>query len=427
MTLMPDGFYFFFSYASANHANAKWEFRGTTGNYLDEFFDALTREVNDVAGPRPALAIYRDRERIKLGEYWGLDLVEGLQKSRVLLALISPHYIESQNCGRELGFFYRRLREFAKAAGGGVPPPPRILPVFWEDVEVCFKRAHTRVAEFLKAFNFNQKGLPESYPAVGLSQICKLRSGTDYEKLLRVLATRIVELVDAPDVPPQLQPAGQGDFSDLKSLIAELENEAEDDVILGGPGSANVVYLVGTRSEMEAAQSTQADRYGEKRDEWRPFPKAPGATVGLLAAEGSFQAGLNHHRHLGLPANVKDLIEIARRKNAPVLLVYDPNALQVAQVEKALAGYRDVNFTNCGLVTAGDGAVAAETLEQVFGLKRLPGYPHHRWDVPGGRDDFVASVAAVLNRMKMQLMAFGDPVTPFDSAAVPGLSVPMGR
>lgn len=426
---MPDGYSFFFSYATANHANAKWVLRGTTGNHLDEFFDALEREVSDVAGPRPAFEIYRDRERIKVGEYWGLDLVAGLQKSRVLLALISPHYLESQNCGRELGFFYRRLRQFAQAAGGGAVPPARILPVFWEDVEVCFRWANSRVKEFLKAINFKQEGLPENYPAVGLSQICKLRPGTDYEKFLRTLATRIVDLVDAPEVLPELQPSGLGDFSDLKSLITELEDEAVDDVILAGPGSANVVYLVGTQAEMDAVGYARADRYGVKREEWRPFMQAPGATVELMTNEGSNQAGLTAApRHLELPPNVKALIEKARQKNSPVLLVYDPNALEVAQVVKALDGYRDVNYPEiCGLVTAGDGAVPEAMLEQVFGTKRLPGYPLHRWDVPRGRDAFVASVAEVLNGMKQQLMAVGDTVTPFASAVVPGIPVPGGR
>ena len=272
---MPDTYYFFFSYATLNRVNAKWELRGNSGNYLDEFFSGAPRKVSDLAGSPAALNIYRDRERIKLGEYWGHDLVQALQKARRAACADLAPLPRQQELRRELGFFHRRLKEFARVAGGTASLPPRILPIFWEDSDVCFKRAHPRVAAFLRALNFYQKGLPDNYPAVGLSQICKLRPGTAYESLVHTLAARIVELVDMPDVPPPLSPTGPGDFSDLESVFAELEREGSEDVILGGPGSTNIVYLVGTRSEMQAAGLKEADRYGEKREGWRPFEQAP--------------------------------------------------------------------------------------------------------------------------------------------------------
>jgi len=90
------------------------ERRGNNGNYLDEFFDALCREVSDKAAHLSGQVAYRDRRRLKVGDFWGPELIQGLQGSKVLLALISPHYLQSQNCGKELGFFDRRVQEFIK-------------------------------------------------------------------------------------------------------------------------------------------------------------------------------------------------------------------------------------------------------------------------------------------------------------------------
>ena len=138
-------------------------------------------------------------------------------------------------------------------------------------------------------------------------------------------------------------------------------------------------------------------------------------------------ASLNGTRHLGLPARISAVIETAKQKNGQVLLVFDPNALKVPKIETALAGYADVNYTNCGLVRAGVGSADDGTLDRFFGPKRLENYPHHHWNVSNSRDEFVASVATVLSGLKQRLMAVGDPVMSFSSAAVPGLSVPVGR
>src|ERR1700754_4550088 len=248
---MPNPYYFFFSYASANYTNAKWESRGTCGNYLDEFFDALCREVSDIAMLPADQVAYRDRRRLGVGDFWSQELVQGLQKSRILLALISPNYLNSHNCGKELGFFNTRIQQLIRNTGADIHQHNRILPLFWEDSEICFKNAPPGVGKFLQHYNFTQKGMPANYPAVGLSQICKLRSGTDYEQICRSIAKRIVELADSPDKLPELP--GLHEFTDIESLYSELTSDSGEDLILNGPTGANLVYVVGTRSEMQNA------------------------------------------------------------------------------------------------------------------------------------------------------------------------------
>src|SRR4051812_26022181 len=191
---MSEDYYFFFSYASANHANAQWVKPGLEGNHLDEFFEALCRAVSDQVAHQADQVAYRDVKRISMGDFWGQELAEGLQKSRILIALISPHYLKSYNCGRELGFFNKRLQEFRQRAEHNVSQPYRILPLFWENVDTCLKSAHPSVARFLRRYNFTEEGMPATYPAKGLKQICEFRTGTDYEQMYNCIARRIVHL-----------------------------------------------------------------------------------------------------------------------------------------------------------------------------------------------------------------------------------------
>jgi hypothetical protein len=381
---MSDYCYFFFSYASANHANAEWDRHGNRGNYLDGFYETLCKQVSNLTGWPANQVAYRDRQRLKMSDFWNQELVKGLQKSRVLLSLISPHYLRSHNCGRELAFFNRRLDEYVQANGAGEMQAHRILPLFWEDSPVCMKKTTPGLSKFLNRCNFTQQGMPASYPAVGISQLCMLRAGNDYEQLCRSIAERIVELAD--EIPPLPPLPEQEDFSDLESIYRQLEKEAETYEILNGPGGANVVYVVGTRSEMEASGGMNLDSYAEKREGWLPFSEAPGATIELLTQEGVNQAGLNELHNARLPNNLVRLIEEAKQKNSAILLVFDRWALRVPHITAKMSEYDQHNFTNCGLVTAGGSEIPDDQIGKIFRTKSLPNYPHHIWNIPMKRD-----------------------------------------
>lgn len=416
---MPDYYYFFFSYARGNHENARWERQGTCGNYLDEFFEALCRQVSDRTG-RPAKEVaYRDQTRLKVSEFWDQGLVEGLQKSRVLISLISPRYLESVNCGREMMFFNKRLEQYCRLHEVGVTAH-RIMPVFWANSEHCFKNVSPGTNNFLKRCNLTQAGMPGNYPAVGLSQICQLRPDTDYEKLCHALADRIVELADNNDPLPKL--SDDEDFHALESLYAYLERETTEDVVLHGPSGANVFYVVGTRAEMEVAGALPADDYRDNREGWFPFPEAPGATVEMLTREGANVIGLNDLRNLKLSEKLVPLIETAKRRNSPVLLVLDRRALSLKEIKQRMKEYDKVNFDHCGLVTAGGAGVPDGDVEEVFQFKHKDLY--HVWNVPASRAGYVESVTSVLRGIKEQLMRQGTPETTFTRSTMPGLSAP---
>ncbi len=419
---MPEYDYFFLSYASANHLNARWEKQGNSGNYLDEFFDALCREVSDqTARPKERVA-YRDRTRLKIADFWNRDLVSGLQRSRVLVSLISPHYLQSADCGRELAFFDKRLKEHIQHGGDH---PHRILPIFWQNSEICLKKASEGISRYLKQFNFSQEGMPANYPAVGLSQICQLRTGNDYERFCHTLARRIVELAD--ELPPLPQLTGSEDFSGLESIFVKLEREAGDKLVFNGPVGANVVFVVGTRDEMQEVGVSEFERYAQQRESWCPFPEAPGATVKILTEEGVRLAGLEELRSFEFPDDLLGLIEAAQRKKSPVLIVFDRSSLGIPHLRSQLSKYdRGQNFEHCGLVTVGGLEVNEIQVREVFKFKGVPNFSDHIWDVPRDRATYVSSVSSVLSAIKRQLMRHSLPTAIFRPRTMPGLTSPSG-
>ena len=76
---------------------------------MDEFFSGLCNRVHLKAGGDVNKIAFRDRTRLNIANFWDSELVQAMQNSNVLVAIISPHYLESSYCGRELEFFMRRF------------------------------------------------------------------------------------------------------------------------------------------------------------------------------------------------------------------------------------------------------------------------------------------------------------------------------
>ena len=416
---MPEKYYFFFSYAHANQKNAKWELRGTSGNYLDEFFDDLCRQVNDIAGWEEGdecEAAYRDKEGLRIGELWNPKLGASLRKSQALVCLISPNYLRNKNCGKELAFFYKRY------------PTSRILPVFWEDSEECMKDISEGLKDFLRRYNFTQEGLPGSYPAVGLSQICRLRThnerGHEYEQICRAIAKRIIELARTPD---SQEADEKSDFSDIESIYSILE-QGQTESLISGPSGVNIVYIVGTLSEMQKAGVTRLNAYSERREEWCPFPEVKGVTIKILTKQGIENVGLKNLKNLELPSNLVQFLESASRNNSIVLLVLDRQAYSDSEIARNLNEYALSRFfSNCGLVTAGGSEVSDEEIGQLFDIKGSSSYPNHILNVPTRSDVYVHAVGSVVSRVRRQLMDLGTQQTEISGrSSVPSVYGPSG-
>jgi hypothetical protein len=133
---------------------------------------------------------------------------------------------------------------------------------------------------------------------------------------------------------------------------------------------------------------------------------------------------MTNHRHFSFPSNLLQLVEAAKKRNSPVLLVLDRCVVWLPKVTERLGEYAARHFEHCGLVTAGGSEVPADEVQGVFTFRFVNGYPHHMWEVPAGREEYVSSVAAVLGGIRKYLVGHGPTAVTLSSAPVPGLSGP---
>lgn len=414
---MSEDYYFFFSYSSENYRNAR--LRDEDRNHLDDFFLALRAKVSDLCGLPAEKVAYMAPKHLKMADNWDAQLRDALRKSRVLVSLISPGYWLSRYCKLEMSYFQRRYEEHVRAGAGD--DTHRILPVFWTNSDFAYRNIWPEAAALMKRCQFTQEGLPESYPAVGLSQICELQSRENFLRLCNCLAARIVSLWDKgalPDLPVEEEPEA------AEGPAAPAPAPAGDAGVFATP-SANVVYVVGTRAEMEEAGLPAAE-YGQSREEWTPFQAAPGETVGALTHRGAQAAGFEL-RSLEVSGELLPLIERARERNRPVLLVLDRRALRLGPMRARMAEYSALKqFGHCGLVAAGGREVTDEEVGLAFPEKFVPGLPNHVWHPPHDKTGYVNSVSWVLGNVRSGLMSLSPPSVTFGRSAVPGLSVPAG-
>lgn len=416
---MPqDDYYFFFSYASENHKKAT-KYGG--GNHLDDFFNHLRTRVWDKSRPgrNDNEVAYRDRNRLKIGDFWDTRLIEGLQKSRVVVAVLSRHYLASANCGKELAFFQRRWDEFVRTVDASDIATHRILPLYWEDSGRCSNGTSAKIMGFFERLQYTQEEMPGNYPIKGLSQLCHLGLKEDVESLCEAFAERIVELAEHRQIMPPLP--NPENYTNVESLYSQLTAGAQRPTVASGPTAANVMYVVGTQNEVKAENVADKANYGVGREDWHPFQDAPGATVGLLTQEGANQAGVTNLHNLEPTDDILPLIKQASNQNSPVLLVLDRQTLRIPTLASKLRDYDVVNFSHCGLVTAGGIQTTDDELAKVFKFKVIPNYPNHIWTLPPDRKRYVDSVASVLGNLRRCLLQTAKPVTAVTGSSVPSL------
>jgi esterase/lipase superfamily enzyme/CheY-like chemotaxis protein len=152
---------------------------------LSRFVNELDLEVRSVTGDtEPAGFIYSNDDDV------ASMTDEPILNSRVLLAIVTPEYVQNERCGREWQAF-RLLQQTSLGRTGG------ILPVMWRPASEDLPRA---VAETQLA----DSTLPDSYLKEGLASLATERSSRpDYRRTVQALAQAIVRL-GTPLEPPDL-------------------------------------------------------------------------------------------------------------------------------------------------------------------------------------------------------------------------------
>ncbi len=409
---------FFFSYASETYRASKWDNWGQTGNHLDAFYDALCRAVAMETGQKIEDVAYRDQQRLTVASFWRRELATSLQSSSVLIAMVSPHYLKSKNCGREVEFFRERFRIRPKPLPG-MAEAHRIVPVFWMDKATCSEHMAPPVQQLFHDLQLTGAGMPETYPHTGALRLYTAGDPSARSRLVEHLARTIKRLSEMPQLP---QLPGAGDFEQLPSFFTRVPVPPASPIAIG-PKRTNVVYAVATATEAKQGNLGDEDRRSEQREGWRPFIDANGATVEMAIREGLNGAGQDDagYRSLGIPADLTPRIEEAHRANCPVLIVLDRSSLKISTIAEPLHVYDGRDFPNVGMVTAGGQDADEPLVDKVLPTKFRQKRPNHLWTVPSGRTPFVQSVVEVIGGLRRCLQQTGATAVNMPAGQMPGL------
>jgi hypothetical protein len=175
-----DGGYRYWFYMSYAHANLD--------RYLEKYHADLAKEVQLRLGADDAKVGFWDTGRIEVGSDWSAATSEALATARTLVPIISPHFIQSEYCGKEWQLFLKRFPLES--------PRSAILPVLWMPIPRDLPSAIARVQLWTDDF-------PQVYREEGLRFVMRLsRYADDYRKVVSRFAQRLIEAASDELAPP---------------------------------------------------------------------------------------------------------------------------------------------------------------------------------------------------------------------------------
>jgi FxsC-like protein len=402
---MDDDFLFFVSYA-----------RNSYNPYMQAFVDDLVQAVFErIPHPRERVAFF-DGQSIEPGMDWDGRLLDGLQRSRVLLCLYSPHYFTREFCGKEWGFFRLRQEEYRRARGTDERPPV-VVPVLWlppgrvEQLPAVAREAQFAFPEFGAA-----------YHEEGVRELVSLNEYRDeYRRVVRRLAELIIERGSEHPLPPL---SGFRTAAEIPNVFAgepqPLPDGGGDPPAPGalppsGPRYVDFVYVAARQDEVRPLTGhypeLPVDAYGELGElDWRPFLPSSRAVVAQLASEVTFQEEFVADR-LPFSPDLLDRLTEAGSRNKIVVLVVDPWTLAVEPYRERMREYDGRRFHNTVvLVPWGDRSresrpvLEEQLLESTFPLLTNPRNPEEFVDDISSPEEFRQALAAALHRVKMRIL-----------------------
>jgi FxsC-like protein len=297
---------------------------------IRKFFDDLSREVRVRLGLTSTMPVgFLGSAGVTFGPDLNASVIPALENSRLLVALCSPNYFKSDQCGKEFQFFSEQT---------DVTDPDRhlstILPVTW---------VPTPASDTPAAAEEIQRGL--SSPEGGVRQLVSLKKRSDeYVVFLDETANRVTEMAKAlPSLSFRKKPPLIG----IKSAF-EKQPALPSATVDRGVRTVNFIYVVGEKQELAKIRDNVSS-YGSTSDQWRPFP-ATDLTIGSLSLETAGNAKL-FASVVPIGTDINNLVRRAEQDKAIVILVIDAWSLLVSRVNDLLRSFDRYEFANCGIVS----------------------------------------------------------------------------
>jgi FxsC-like protein len=387
---------FFLSYARSNN-----------DAYLIKFFDELSEQVRLLRGlPKDHAVAFIDQREEQHGDDWDAEIVEALQTSKVLIAMVSPGYFKGASAVREWALFDVRCRAAA-------PPGktlPLVKPVIWiplkdDDMPPGLKERHYSAGD--PDAVQNKRGM--RYVLRQLQE-----HGDEYVDLVEALAREIIDAADAHPLPrlptvPKLQ--------DVR-VPPELEISkpglaAAPVVIPSGPKHVRFVYVAA--SPQQFGNARVADPYVDVGGpDWKPFYPDSKARVHRFVQSIVANDDLDFTSdELPFGPNLLAEIDEAWRRRQIVVLLIDGWSLHWSADFRATLTQLDqrLDYHWCALLpwngndpdNVANRALIDAAIKQTFGRHQLNSNPLFYRSGIQSADELKAVLREVLVRLKEEI------------------------
>jgi TIR domain len=196
---------FFISYARQNSLQLPMP-PGERDRHAVRLFGDLSLHVNELVSPPTGVDPGFIDRSIRGGQWWEPDLLDAARTCQVFIPLISPSYVQSEWCTRELETF--AARRVVRVAPAHVSHETAILPVIWVRTEETLLPAKIRAIQ-----QFSPEGLPDPrmaalYRENGIYGLLSMRQDEAYDNVVWKLAQRVAEICKSHRVvPAEVEPA----------------------------------------------------------------------------------------------------------------------------------------------------------------------------------------------------------------------------
>jgi FxsC-like protein len=369
-------------YLSYDHSNRD--------EYVERFFADLTEEVRLMLGLSTASPIgFLDTQEIRRGRDWPEEIARALRTSRMLVCLVSPGYVRSSYCGKEVSVFQQRLRLVLD----GAPQPAAIMPITWVPLPQ---------GEWPETLNQYQRVNSER----GIRHLMRLRkSEDDYREIVSRLAERLVEASSSQTLPllDNLAP-----LDEVPSAFDAGPNEDPTN-LLRPSAQVECVFVVALRAEIEQVRR-EVNGYGiERASKWCPFLPAVNYDANILAAQ---TAALVNVRYSSFPfgPDLPSRVEKADSDDTIIIMVVDAWTLMIQRYLDLMQDIdRRSSLNSAVLVVWGDDAETSGSatlldsrIRQAFPHRQVSRDSYFRGGirtVDGFRTQFIDAVTAMQAQM----------------------------
>ncbi|HWT02447.1 MAG TPA: TIR-like protein FxsC [Pyrinomonadaceae bacterium] len=325
-----------------------WFFLSCARNDCDEYLRIFHRDLNDTIRKWTISGEgedgFLDDGNIEPGRQWRDEAIAALQNCRTFVALYSPAYFESEECGKEWQLFSSRLASHSADSPSHAGLPPLIMPVLWVPESKLRARPLPAAASTVQ---YEHSEFGEEYAREGLRQLMSLKRyrRAHYRNFLERFADKLIGAARDHVLRPhtRLPPA-----SEIKSAFRARGAEGSKDAkepVSAGPRFVQFVFVAGRRDELREVREG-LDPYGmEGGYDWHPYLPEVTDEVGDIA-----QAVATKEKLLSgfvqLDDDIIGRIKEAEDQNKIVAIVVDTWTLCLSRYSSFMAEYDRHSFFN---------------------------------------------------------------------------------